>query len=219
MRAVPGLDAAMEASKEGPAIVYVRSDACSVSASLDAVVGERICANGLKDKTIVADVTGVGGSSTPRLLWVDGGRVIDEHLGSQHPLNHNAAIVNGDYVDHFLMRNGLVAGELGPIEARRGGLPTRLRERRSMSGGGVSLMMLDGEDLAGWKIKNAIVAGCSLRGTDLRNADLSYSLFSHTDLTGAKLEGARMEDVRWNQVTCPDGRFSPRGPCEPVGEP
>ena len=75
---------------------------------------------------------------------------------------------------------------------------------------------MDNEDLSGWKIKNAIVAGCSLRGTDLRNADLSYSFFSHTDLTGANLSGTRMEDVRWNHVTCPDGHFSPHGPCGPA---
>lgn len=218
LQLVHGLDAAKELSKVQAEIAYVRSDTCMACESLDTIVGERICANSLQDKTVVVDLTGVGGSSVPKLQLLDEGRIIDEHLGSQFAINHNAEIINNDYIDHFLIRNRLIIGNIDQIESRRGNLSSRAKKSRSLSGEGVSLIVMDGEDLSGWKIKNAIVVGCSLRGTDLRNADLSYSYFGYTDLTGAKLDGARMEDVRWNHVTCPDGHFSLRGPCEPALE-
>ena len=216
LRLVHGLDAAKNLSESGPLIAYVRSDTCTACESLDSTIGDAICANSLQDKTIVADLGGIGGSSVPMLQLLDRGVIIDEQLGAQLLMNKNAASINIDNVDHFLIRNGLAVGNIHQIESRRGTLPWRSRQRRSLSGRGVSLIVMDNEDLSGWKIKNAIVAGCSLRGTDLRNADLSYSFFSHTDLTGANLSGTRMEDVRWNHVTCPDGHFSPHGPCGPA---
>lgn len=215
LRLVHGLNAAINLSKTKAKIAYIRSGSCMACESLDDVVGDRICANNLIEKTVVVDLTGIGGSSVPKLQFLDEGRIIDEHLGAQFSLNNNAEVINRDYIDHFLIRNNLIRGDINGIESRRGTLSSRAKRARSLSGEGVSLIVMDGEDLSGWKLKNAIVGGCSLRGTDLRNADLSYSYFTHTDLTGAKLDGARMEDVRWNHVTCPDGQFSLRGPCGP----
>jgi len=212
---VEGLDAAVARRRSARGLILVTSRHCPACDDLTAVAGAVFCEQHLEDQVIVADVTHTGGSASPRILLYDEGRLVDEHRGGMILPSTNASAINRDYVEHLLLRNGLMEGDLRAIEARRRHLGAGDCADLRLPGHNAMLLDLSGEDLSGWKIKNAVIAGSSLRGTKLRGADLSYSLISHSDLTGADLEGTRMEDVRWNHVICPNGQLTVHGPCEP----
>jgi len=82
-----------------------------------------------------------------------------------------------------------------------------------LSGADLSGTVLNDADLSGANLSGANLTGAMLGVVDLSDANLSGAILDHvwladSDLTGANLSDADLTEVRWVNITCPDGTNS-----------